>query len=132
MNSIRFSLTPSYRYLAEEFENRVILSNKPHEFTKQCVDELLSNWRFEIVLGQRDGIPRKPSPEGALEIAEHLNTNPENILYLGDTSVDMQTAVTAGMFPAGVLWGFRSIKELKDAGAKAIIQRPLEILSLLN
>jgi phosphoglycolate phosphatase len=44
----------------------------------------------------------------------------------------MQTAVAAGMFPAGVLWGFRSSKELKDAGAKALIEKPLEILSLLN
>ena len=109
-----------------------VLSNKPHEFTKQCVDALLSSWRFKIILGQRDEVPRKPSPEGALEIAEYLNTKPENILYLGDSAVDMQTAVAAGMFPVGALWGFRSIKELKDAGAKALIERPLEILSLLN
>jgi phosphoglycolate phosphatase len=109
-----------------------VLSNKPHKFTKQCVDAFLSNWGFKIVLGQRDEVPRKPSPEGALEIAEHLNTKPENILYLGDSGVDMQTAVAAGMFPAGVLWGFRSGKELKDAGAKALLERPLEILSLLS
>ena len=109
-----------------------ILSNKPHKFTKQCVDELLPNWKFEIVLGQRDTVPRKPSPEGALEIAEHLNTKPENVLYLGDSAVDMQTAVAAGMFPAGVLWGFRSAKELQNAGAKALIERPSEILSLLR
>jgi len=109
-----------------------VLSNKPHKFTKQSVDKLLSNWRFEIVLGQRDAVPRKPSPEGALEIAEHLNAKPENVLYLGDSAVDMQTAVAAGMFPAGVLWGFRSMKELQDAGAKALIERPSEVLSLLR
>ncbi len=109
-----------------------VLSNKPHKFTKQSVDKLLSNWRFEIVLGQRDAVPRKPSPEGALEIAEHLSIKPENILYLGDSAVDMQTALAAGMFPAGVLWGFRSMKELQDAGAKALIERPLEVLSLLH
>ena len=112
--------------------NLAVLSNKPHKFTKQCVDALLLNWRFKIVLGQRDEVPRKPSPEGALEIAENLNTKPEKILYLGDSSVDMETAVAAGMFPAGVLWGFRSSKELKDAGAKALLERPLEILSLLG
>ena len=109
-----------------------VLSNKPHQFTKQSVDKLLSNWRFEIVLGQRDAVPRKPSPEGALEIAEHLNTKPENIIYLGDSDVDMQTAVAAGMFPVGVLWGFRSAKELKDSGAKALVERPSEVLSLLR
>jgi len=109
-----------------------VLSNKPHKFTKQCVDELLSNWRFDVVLGQRDAVPRKPSPEGALEIAEHLNTKPDNVLYLGDSAVDMQTAVAAGMFPAGVMWGFRSAKELQNSGAKALIEQPLEILSLLR
>ena len=109
-----------------------VLSNKPHKFTKQSVDKLLSNWRFEIVLGQRDAVPRKPSPEGALEIAEHLSIKPENILYLGDSAVDMQTAVAAGMFPVGVLWGFRSAKELNDSGAKALLERPLEVLSHLR
>ena len=109
-----------------------VLSNKPHKFTKQSVNKFLSNWRFEIVFGQRDTVPRKPSPEGALEIAKHLNTKPENILYLGDSDVDMQTAVAAGMFPAGVLWGFRSMKELQDAGAKALVERPSEVLSLLR
>jgi len=109
-----------------------VLSNKPHKFTKQSVNKFLSNWRFEIVFGQRDAVPRKPSPEGALVIAEHLNTKPENILYLGDSDVDMQTAVAAGMFPVGVLWGFRSAKELKDAGAKALLERPSEVLSLLR
>ena len=109
-----------------------VLSNKPHIFTKQSVDHLLSNWRFEIVLGQRDAVPRKPSPEGALEIAKHLNAKPENVLYLGDSAVDMQTAVAAGMFPAGVLWGFRSMKELQDAGAKTLIEQPSEVLSLLR
>lgn len=109
-----------------------VLSNKPHKFTKRCVDELLSNWKFEIVLGQRDNVPRKPSPEGALEIVENLNTKPENVLYLGDSAVDMQTAVAAGMFPVGVLWGFRSMKELQDAGAKVLIERPSEVLPLLR
>jgi len=54
------------------------------------------------------------------------------VLYLGDSAVDMQTAVAAGMFPTGVLWGFRSAKELNDSGAKALIERPLEVLSLLR
>lgn len=108
-----------------------VLSNKPHQFTKQCVEELLPNWKFDVVLGQRDAVPCKPNPEGALEIAEHLNTKPENVIYLGDSAVDMQTAVAAGMFPVGALWGFRSMKELQDSGARALIERPSEVLRLL-
>ena len=109
-----------------------ILSNKPHEFTKQCATELLSNWNFDVVIGQRDGTPPKPDPAGALEVAKRLNIPPADFLYIGDSGVDMKTAVASGMFPVGVLWGFRSMEELKDNGSLALVDRPSEILSLLD
>jgi phosphoglycolate phosphatase len=109
-----------------------ILSNKPHEHTKRCVAELLSQWDFEIILGQRNGIPRKPDPIGALEVAEHVSVSPSQFLYLGDTDVDMKTSVTAGMFPVGALWGFRTAEELQESGARALISHPLEILPLFE
>lgn len=108
-----------------------ILSNKPHNFTNYCVAELLPNWKFEIVLGQRDGIPRKPDPMGALEIAEFFQIPPSEILYLGDTAVDMQTAIAAQMFPVGALWGFRTREELQKNGAQVLLKHPMEILRLL-
>ncbi|OPX36545.1 MAG: HAD family hydrolase [Desulfobacteraceae bacterium 4484_190.2] len=108
-----------------------ILSNKPHEFTKQCATELLSNWNFDVVIGQRNGVPPKPDPAGALEVAKLLNLPPADFLYIGDSGVDMKTAVASGMFPVGVLWGFRSMGELKDNGSLALVDRPSEILSLL-
>jgi len=109
-----------------------ILSNKPHEFTKQCATELLSNWNFDVVIGQRDGTPPKPDPGGALEVVKRLNILPAEFLYIGDSGVDMKTAVASGMFPVGVLWGFRSMEELKDNGSLALVDRPSEILSLLD
>ena len=109
-----------------------ILSNKPHEFTKQCATELLSNWNFDVVIGQRDGTPPKPDPAGALEVAKLLNIPPADFLYVGDSGVDMKTAVASGMFPVGVLWGFRSMEELKDNGSLELVDRPSEILSLLD
>ena len=108
-----------------------ILSNKPHELTKQCATELLSNWKFDEVIGQRNGTPPKPDPTGALEVAKRLNIPPGDFLYIGDSGVDMKTAVASGMFPVGVLWGFRSMGELKDNGSLALVDRPSEILSLL-
>jgi phosphoglycolate phosphatase len=107
-----------------------ILSNKPDDFTKLCVHELLSKWSFEMILGQRDGIPQKPDPSGAHEIAENLGISPERFLYLGDTGIDMKTAVKAKMFPVGALWGFRPADELLKHGAKALIERPMELLIL--
>jgi len=109
-----------------------ILSNKPHEFTKQCATELLSNWKFDEVIGQRNGIPPKPDPAGALEVAKRLHIPPVDFLYMGDSGVDMKTAVASGMFPVGALWGFRSMGELKDNGSLALVESPSEILSLLD
>ncbi len=109
-----------------------VLSNKPHESTKRCVAGLLPNWNFDVILGQRDDAPRKPDPTGALEIAEKLNIAPSDFLYLGDTAIDLQTSIAAGMFPVGVLWGFRTTEELQENGAKVLISQPLEILNLLD
>jgi phosphoglycolate phosphatase len=108
-----------------------VLSNKSHEFTKRCVADLLPNWTFHVVLGQRGEVPLKPDPAGALEVAERLNIPPAEFLYLGDSAVDMKTAIAAGMFPVGVLWGFRPAEELRENGARALIERPSEVLNLL-
>ncbi len=109
-----------------------VLSNKPHDFTEICVREFLPFEKFDIILGHRPGRNPKPDPDGAIEIAAFLKISPERILYLGDTDVDMKTAVTAGMYPVGVLWGFRTGDELKNNGARILIEKPKDILKLLE
>jgi phosphoglycolate phosphatase len=108
-----------------------VLSNKPHEFTLLAVNNLLPSWDFEMILGQREGVPRKPDPAGMLEICEKLKIPSSSFMYLGDTATDMKTSVAAGCFSVGVLWGFRSEEELRDNGAKAIVKDPLDVLDLL-
>jgi phosphoglycolate phosphatase len=109
-----------------------VLSNKPHDSTMKCMVEFLSDWEFDMVLGQKDGIPRKPDPAGALRITEFLKLKPGEVIYVGDTDVDMRTAVSAGMYPAGALWGFREYDELRKSGARLLIHRPQEILNLIG
>ena len=109
-----------------------ILTNKPYEFTMKYVDELLSLWNFDVVIGNQEGIPRKPDPAGAKIIINDLAIDSSQILYLGDSGVDMITAVKAGMFPVGVLWGLRSSDELLSNGAKFLISSPLELLNIIN
>ena len=109
-----------------------VLSNKPDPFTKACVAEFCAAWPFRAVLGARAGIPNKPDPTSALEIARLLGYEPKQILYAGDTAVDMETAVRAGMYAVGVSWGFRGVDELRSAGAIAIADRPARILDLLT
>jgi phosphoglycolate phosphatase len=109
-----------------------VLSNKPDDFTKQCVNALLPRWKFDAVLGHRDGIPAKPDPAGAFSVARDMGVPPERILYAGDSSIDMRTAVASGMFPLGVLWGFRGRDELEMSGARLVISRPEELLAILD
>lgn len=105
-----------------------VLSNKPDSFTRQCVEHFLAPWSFAAVAGEKPPTPRKPDPQGALLIAQTLQIDPEEILYLGDTPVDMQTARRAGMTAIGVAWGFRPPSELTESGAEAVINAPLEAL----
>ncbi|MDD3324463.1 MAG: HAD family hydrolase [Sulfurospirillaceae bacterium] len=109
-----------------------ILSNKPDGFTKKCAYKYLRSWTFEAVYGQREGVERKPSPQGAQAIANELSVTCEECLYFGDTSIDMITANNAGMTPIGVLWGFRTRDELIGTGAKFIVSSPKDAIKLIH
>jgi len=109
-----------------------ILSNKPDNFTKAMAQKLLPGWPFEIVKGALPDVPLKPDPTAALAIAKELNIPANQFLYIGDTNTDMKTAVNSGMFPLGVLWGFRPKQELLDNGAKALAKTPADILNFLD
>lgn len=109
-----------------------VLSNKPHQFTVQCVDQFLAKWKFTPVIGQSDEILCKPDPAGALEIIKVLGIPAENFLYVGDTGTDMQTAVNARLYPVGITWGFRDADELLANGARSVIDHPRELIALLG
>ncbi|MGA1598640.1 MAG: HAD family hydrolase [bacterium] len=111
---------------------QAVLSNKPHRFTVQCVESLLPGEAFDKVYGQREGIEKKPDPSGLLQIAREMGVAPEAIAYVGDTLVDMQTAVNAGAFPVGVLWGFRDEAELRAHGAGVLLSHPGEFIEWLK
>ena len=108
-----------------------VLSNKPDAATRWMVDRILGEWPFAAVAGE-GAVARKPDPGGAIEIAARVGVDPREWLYLGDTSTDMITAVAAGMFPAGALWGFRDRAELEAHGARALAERPADVLPLLD
>jgi phosphoglycolate phosphatase len=109
-----------------------VLSNKPDEATRKCTEHFFPDIPFVAVYGQRDGVPRKPDPAIAWEIAAAMNQPPASCVFVGDTMTDMQTAVAAGMFPAGVSWGFRGEEELLAHGAKMIAHTPRDLLGLFG
>ncbi len=107
-----------------------VLSNKRDDFTRAVVEALLPLTSFREVRGEREGVPRKPDPQAALEIAASLKVAPHRCAFVGDTGVDMRTATAAGMVGVGVLWGFRDRRELEGSGAQALLRTPEELLSL--
>jgi phosphoglycolate phosphatase len=111
-----------------------VLTNKPQLHADKCVNKYLSDCGIEAVIGFANeyDLPPKPDPSGALKIAALFNIPPEHFLFLGDTSIDMKTATAAGMIAVGVGWGFRPVKEMLDSGAKHIIDKPMELLDLLD
>ena len=84
------------------------------------VSQMFPGIRFSSVLGQRAGIPHKPDPAGALEIANALQRLPENCAVIGDSTMDIETAHNAGMRAVAVTWGFHDRRRLVAAGADAM------------
>ena len=105
-----------------------VLSNKPHEQTVKVVREIFGEDIFDCVLGQKEGIKRKPDPEGVYNVLDILHTEKDECLYVGDSEVDVKTALNAKIACVGVAWGFRSREVLAEAGAEHIIDLPEELL----
>jgi phosphoglycolate phosphatase len=121
--------------LAELHERGIpmaVLSNKPHDSTRTVVEGYFPDHYFKVVRGSLPSVPIKPDPAGALQIAEELDILPGRFVYLGDTDTDMRTAVAAGMFPAGALWGFRTAEELSANGARVLVKTPQEVVNLFD
>jgi phosphoglycolate phosphatase len=118
--------------LAKRKIGSAVLSNKFDQFTKLMISEYFPTHHFDAVLGARPNVPHKPDPTSALEIARQLQVLPQEIVFVGDSGIDMRTALNAGMFPAGALWGYRSAEELKTDGARILLGKPEELLSYMN
>lgn len=108
-----------------------VLSNKLDSFAKQMVSALLGDWHFFEVRGLVQGLPRKPDPHIALEMADSLGLPAEQVIFVGDSDIDMETAVSAGMVPVGVLWGYQTPERLTSAGAFALLSSPRELMGIL-
>lgn len=121
--------------LLKELQKRgilsAVLSNKPHANTGKVIEALFGKNCFALVLGQKESLKKKPAPDGIWEIMKELELDRSEILYVGDSSVDMDTGKAAQVETIGVEWGFRDREELLAHGADGLIQRPEELLNYL-
>lgn len=113
-------------------KKQAILTNKPHSFAVKVAHELLPGECFVSVQGLEEGIRKKPDPQSALMLAEKMAVAPSRCAFVGDTRTDMATATAAGMYPIGVLWGFRDERELRESGAATIVRTPEELGRLFS
>lgn len=116
--------------LKEKNINIAIFSNKKEEYTKKVAEKLLNNINFISILGEVKDRPIKPDPTGINIILEKMKLNKSEVIYVGDTNVDMITGKNSGLKTIGVEWGFRNRKELIESGADIIVSKPEEILEL--
>lgn len=109
-----------------------VISNKAHRFTVPMTQHFFGPGCFDLILGQREEVPRKPHPAGALEAAATLDLGIHECAYVGDSGIDMEFAKSSGMLAIGVDWGFRSVAELTESGAQHIISQPGNLLEFLD
>ena len=105
-----------------------VLSNKPHARTVENIEAVFGKGYFDIVAGQKDDVPKKPDPSGALKAAKLCGADPSECLYFGDTNTDMKTGKNAKMTTVGVLWGFRGREELAAFHPEFLLEKPQDIL----
>ena len=108
-----------------------VLSNKPDRQTVKVVKAIFGEELFDYAQGQKEGIRRKPEPDGVWYLMEQMHVSKEECLYIGDSEVDAATGRNAGLKTIGVLWGFRDRKTLETAGVDDLIDRPDEVLQFV-
>lgn len=123
---------PGIPEMLETLEHRgiaiAVASNKYQEGTEALVQRFFGERKFVKVLGQRDGKPIKPDSGIVREIEKaYGEIRPEEVLYAGDSDVDMETGLNAGVVTAGVCWGFRSREELEAWHPQLLCACPEEL-----
>ena len=130
---------PGIPELLEQIQSQglqiAVASNKYQAATAKLVAHYFAEGTFATVYGQRDNVPTKPDPTVVYNILAETGYTRDETLYVGDSSVDMRTAANSGLRSVAVTWGFRPRKELEENGAVYIIDRPeqlLDIVEILN
>jgi len=108
-----------------------VASNKYQKGTEKLIKHFFTDIHFVAVFGQREDVPAKPDPTIVRDILQIAKVDKQNVLYIGDSGVDMQTAHNSGIDALGVTWGFRPRAEIQKFSPKYIVDQPSEILSIV-
>ncbi|MFH0946522.1 MAG: HAD-IA family hydrolase [Planctomycetota bacterium] len=120
------------RSLRQRGAHLAVLSNKPDSLAQATVDGMGLRPYFDVVLGASDSLPRKPDPEAAWWVAGQLALDREQVLFVGDTPIDVNTARAAGMASVAVTWGFRTREELLPSEPSYLVDQPGQVLGVFD
>ena len=108
-----------------------ILTNKPHKVMLKTIESYFQKWDFVAVEGQQDGKPSKPDPAGALEIAKLMQLAPSEMVFIGDSAVDVNTGNAAGMTSICIMDGYETRENIIAAQPNIMFEKHIELLSIL-
>ena len=109
-----------------------VASNKYQAAVEKLISHFFPDIPWVSVNGHKDGVPVKPDPSIVFDILSHAPTRKTKVLYVGDSAVDMETARRACVDSCGVSWGFREVRELREAHADNIVSHPDEIIRVVR
>lgn len=109
-----------------------ILTNKPHKVMLKTIESYFQKWEFVTVEGQQDGKPKKPDPAGALAMAKLMQLAPSDMVFIGDSAVDVKTGNGAGMTSVCIMDGYETRENIINAQPDIMIEKHIELLSLLG
>ena len=118
-------------HLSQQGYKIAIASNKFDKEVKEFAQIYFGEY-IKIAIGESENVSRKPSPALVFKALEELGSNAEQSVYVGDTEVDIQTAKNAKMICIGVTWGYRNRMLLEQEGADYVIDKPQELLKILE
>lgn len=124
-------IMPLLGCLYEKGYAMAIVSNKNHAAVCELNDIYFKEF-IKVAIGQKDGIRKKPAPDTVIQALKELGKDKEKTIYVGDSEVDFATAKNSGMDCALVTWGFRKVEELAEFSPTAFIDKPEELLGVLE
>ncbi len=109
-----------------------VISNKPQAQVQKVISALFPKHLFSFVQGQQDGVRKKPFPDSLLNWMEMFAIEKEDVIFIGDSAVDIDFGKNAEVDTIGVLWGFRNREELEGAGAGSVVENPEELYGIIR
>ena len=109
-----------------------VASNKYQAATQKLIAHYFPKIDFVAIFGQREGVNVKPDPTIVEDILSIAKVDKKDVLYVGDSGVDMQTAINAGVTSCGVTWGFRPRTELEEFNPDYIVTGAKEIIDIIK